>query len=507
MNQIGKWNWLGVVAALALVGAGCVDRGAQKQAKRTEAIVTDPVRAVSVALPQSQSLKETLEITGQIQTALDVQVSAKISGRLTEVFVQEGDEVTAGQVLAKQETTQVLAQVRQAQASLQSAQATYLSAQSQLASALRNAAINPIKSRSNIRQSEAQLRSSKAQLQKTLNGARPEERRQAEATLASAKQGLDTQRKELDRVRVLVQQGAVPASRLDQQLASYQAAEAQFRNAQESVNLLRIGARQEDLETAREAVRQAEEALLLAKTNKQLDTLYTDQVEVARAQVASARSQIENAKASVEIATQALDDAVIRAPFSGRISGRAAQVGTVLGPGTPVVRVVGKSSSYFEGEIPETQVSKVKAGQSVQVDVDSVNVKLSATVSGISPRGSSVGRQFLVRVVFNGAPAGLAPGLFAKGTITLSELIANTVVPQTAVVDRGGRNVVFVVQGDVVREVKVETGLRGDRVVEVKGIDRDANVVVSGQQGLEDGTKVRIERTAAKDAGGATVGS
>lgn len=490
MNRTQFW----IVAGIAVVAAGgCVNREAQQQAKQTASIVQDPVKLVTVQPVGTQKISETLEISGQIVTADDVQVGAKLSGRLGGVLVRDGDSVSAGQLIAFMDASQANAQYRQALGQL-------ASAQSQLAQAINNAAIAPTKSRAAVRQAEAavrvaqeQLRSAQANLRKVLAGARSEERAQSKANVEAAKANLDQSQKNLNRVSTLVAEGALPQSQLDAAQAQYANSLTAYENALQVQAMQVNGARPEDIEiaratvsTAQQSVAQAEEGVRTARAQQRLDVLLNDAVRTAQAQVSSAQ-------AAVELARVAVNDTQIRAPFSGRVSGRPLQSGTIVSPGMTIVRIVGGQGSYFEGQIPENGVRFVSAGKPVKVSVDALpGQAFNGAVLAVSPAGSEVGRQFTVRISIGGPIGAIRPGMFAKGVIDLRTVPNAMVVPTTAVVRRGNKDVVFVMVGDKAKQVPVTKGIEQGSMVEVIGLSVGDPVVVQGQNDLDDGVKIKL---------------
>lgn len=491
MKRIGLIS----LAALALVATGCVNRAAQEQAKVTEKIVSDPTVSVSVQPVGFQTLTETLQITGQVTTSDDTQVGAKISGKITAVYVKDGDPVVAGQTIAVQETTALNAQLNQALASVQTAASSLQSANAQLSQALQNARVQPSKSLAAVRQAEAQVRSAKASLDKALKGARTEERTQAEWAVRSAKSNLDKAQKDLDRYTTLVNQGAAARSLLDQAQNAYNTALAQYNDALQRQLTITNGSRPEDIEVAREAVRSAEENLRSARAQQSLDVNLNDQVVAARAQVGAARAQMQSAQSQVTIARQALSDATIKAPFTGKVSGNPIQVGTVAAPGTPIVRIVGKQGSYFEGEVPELNIDKIGVGSPTKITVSALGeVPFSGIVKAISPAGETVGRLFRVRIAILGDSAALKPGMYAKGEIVLRTIPNASTVPTISIVKRDGKDVVFVAEGDKAKAVPVKTGLQTDGVIQVDGLQSGQQVVTAGANALDDGSKIKIEK-------------
>jgi RND family efflux transporter MFP subunit len=472
----------GILAlVLAFCAVGCVDRKGQLAAKETSEIVNDPLKDVSVTAVKVEDIKELLQVNGEIVTSDDAQVSAQSSGKIRSVFVKEGDMVTQGQVIAKMDSDNLQQQVDQARASLANSTAT-------LAQATANARLAPAKSTAAVRQAEAAVRSAKSQLQKSLNGARPEERQQAQNNVESAKSNMDTAKKNLERTRTLVKEGALADSALDTALNAYETATSQYQNALQAQRLVQDQVRPEDIETAREAVRQAEQSLASAKSSKSLDVVLVDQVNGARAQVNSARAQLE-------VAQKNLSDAAIKAPFSGRVYGRPLQAGVVVGSGTPIARIVGGSGVYFEGQAPSDKIGRIQTGTPVAISVDAVPGKTFAgKVINISPQGDNVARLFNVRIQFDQLSGNVKPGMFANGSVVLSETKGAMMVSEESIISRDGIKYVMVADGQKAKKVIVTTGVKKGATLEVKGLSSNAQVISKGQGALVDGSKIRIAK-------------
>lgn len=469
-----------VLSLSVLVVGGCVNRDAQKQAKRTEQILRDPTKPVTVEPIGTRSMRDLLELTGQVTTGEDVAVGSKNPGKLISVYVRDGDSVSAGQLLATQDTSTQMISMQQAQAQVSAAMAA-------LSQARQNAIVGPRRSTAALETARAQLRSAKAQLQKALNGARPEERRQAEAAVAGARSAMETAKKQAERARELFNADAISRSQLEVAENTYQGALSQYQSALETLSLSKNSARAEDISSARESVRQAEEGVRSAEAQKSLDSLLTEQVRAAEA-------NLRSAQAAVGLIQQQVSDAQIRAPFSGRVYGRPAQPGSVVGAGSPVVRIIGSGGVYFEGEAPESAIASIIPGSPVDITVDALTGrKFAGKVTNLSPQASSVGRLFSVRIQFLAMPAEIKPGMFARGSIAIKTVAAATVVPSSAIVRRGGQDMVFTVSNNTAKEAKVTRGLEQGGFTQVTGVAPGEQVVVKGQNELVDGSKVTIE--------------
>ncbi len=474
-----KFGWI-ALATIVLASSGCVDRAKQAQAQKTQQLIENPVRPVTVEPVQFKTVSQTLSITGDVTTSQDTQIGSKTSGRLASVYVNDGDTVKVGQLLATLDNTSIQNQLQQALAAMSGAQAQY--AQARL-----NAVVGPAKTSATIQSAEAQLRSAQAALRKAVSGARPEERAQIDAQVKTAKTNLDTAQKDLARKKDLVAQGALAQAELDLSQNAYMAALSQYNIALQNRVMTKEGTRSEDLMVAQEAVRSAQGTLAQAKAAKQLDPLLSDQVLTAKAQVDTAQAQIN-------IAKQALADTQIRAPYDGRIAGKPVQAGTVVTPGQGIVRLIGSTGLYFEGDVPESAVDSVRPGKTTSVKIDALPGRtFVGYVVNVSPVSQNLGRLFQARIQINGDLSGVKPGMFASGDILLKSVPNATVVPSSAVVQRDGKSVVFIVDGNKAHQVAVTTGLSQENYIQVQGLVAGQQVVIRGMEDLVDGTPVQAQ--------------
>lgn len=470
--------WMALVPLL-VAAAGCVNRESQAQAKRTEELIADPTVPVSVTRATRETLVQTLAITGSIAATEDVAVGAKVAGRISAVYVRDGDEVRAGQIVAQIDPSDAQQIVRQALSGVSAARA-------QLQQALSNAAIGPARSEAAVEAARAQLRQAEEQLRKVRAGAREQERAQAQAAVNAARSNMETAKKALERAQRLFAEGALPRSAVEQAENAYQAALSAFEQAVQAQSLVQEGARVEDVRAAEEQVRLARENVRAAEAAKKLDVVLDQQVEAARAQVRAAEAQLA-------LARQQLADTAIRSPFSGRVAGKPIQPGAVVAAGTPVCRIVGTEGIYFDAEIPEERLIDVRIGTTMEVRLDALpDWSTTGTIVGVNPVVRDVGRLASVRVRLASADPRIKPGMFARGQVEIRRIEGAIVVPEVAIVRRRGRDLVFVVEDSKARQIEVRKGLVSDGRVQVEGLAEGMNVVIRGQEQLSDGSRVRI---------------
>ena len=164
--------------------------------------------------------------TGTIE-ATQVDVSVKITGRILERLVNEGDKVTRGQPLVRLDDSELAADVRRLEAGLRSAQAT---------------------------------------LRDLEKGARPQEIEDARAAVSSAEATRSMTEREFQRTDQLFKQNLIAAQDVDRARQAFDVARAQERSAREKLALLLEGSRPDQIDAARWQVSQAESALVQAQS-------------------------------------------------------------------------------------------------------------------------------------------------------------------------------------------------------------------------------------------------
>jgi RND family efflux transporter MFP subunit len=437
-------------------------------------------------------MRQAVEVTGSLCTLDDVSLSPKVSGRLTQVYVREGDTVQAGQVLFEQETKDLMTQLRQAEAGL-------AGARSQLLQAKEDAASSPVQTSAGIESARAALAQAQAALRKLEQGARDQEIAQAEQAVEAARARWEFTVADHKRLSSLFDDGAISEQQLDAARTEMDSAKAAYDSAVQALSLLREGAREEDLEAARQAVRQAEQQLVLAEAGRTADS-------IKRERVVAAEAAVRQAEAGVQLATQQLADARVYSPITGQVEERYAHPGQMVMPGTPILRIVSLGNVCFEGNVPETEIRYVSVGQAVDVRVDAYpNEVLSGRVAAIRPMGDEQARLFAVRIALSDEQGRLRPGMFARGQVLVRTVPEAIVVSKDAVVSRHGATTVFVVSKGTAEERAVTTGLSDVEYFQVTGVEPGEQVVVKGQDILTDGARVQIERTHPGEPGGEEV--
>ena len=247
----------------------------------------------------------------------------------------------------------------------------------------------------------------------------------------------------------------------------------------------------------RAALAEAEAAFAEAKANaaraRQLErtgAISTQQIAQAVTAEQTARARVDASRARMRAEQVRLSQTRVLAPDDGVISQRTATVGAVTQPGQELFRLIRQGRLEWRAEVTADELATIRAGQPVTV-LAAGGTTVEGKVRMIAPTVDAATRQALVYVDLAAAD-GIRAGMFARGEFTLGSADATT-VPAAAVMRREGFDIVYLLDGDRARAVKVETGRRHeDRVEIVRGLEADAKVIDSGVPFLADGDRVRV---------------
>lgn len=238
-----------------------------------------------------------------------------------------------------------------------------------------------------------------------------------------------------------------------------------------------------------------------------LDTAQT-RTSRARASIASLKAQIAVAEANARVAQVAYEQTLIKAPFSGLVLTKSANVGDIVTPfssaaGTTgaVVTMADMDTLEVEADVSEASISKVTVGQPVEIQLDAYpELRLVGKVSRIVPTVDRAKATLLVKVSFVERDERVLPDMSAKAAFLSRELKPDERKPvpavrPEAVVKRDGRDVLLVVgKDDRVSVVPVTVGEKVGDLLRIDGAAPGTRVVIAPADKLGAGSAV----TAAK---------
>lgn len=367
------------------------------------------------------SIASTVNATGNIEPEAELSLSFRTTGRVADVYVIAGQSVSAGQLLATLETTDLTLALAQSKISLEISQAQLAKlidppSTSDIAAA--QAAL--VVAQSGVAGAEAALESAQASYRQLLVGPSEAQRtvnlaqvRQAEANLKRAQQTYN-------QVKNQPNIGELPqSSELEQATVAYEVAKAQAALTEEGANQAEIAAARNQIVQAEVQLRQAQSNVVTAQNN--LQTLVNgpdvEDVRVAQAQVRQAQlSQLQ--------AENSLSNAQLIAPANGVLSQVNVRQGELTGALAAIV-LTNLDSFHMTVLVDEIDVRQVAVGQTVRLSVDALPDRdLTGRVTEIAPVANNVSGVIAYEVTVTPDPsdAPLRAGMSATAIITTAQV-------------------------------------------------------------------------------------
>jgi HlyD family secretion protein len=297
-----------------------------------------------------------IAVSGNIELT-EVNIAFKTAGKLLERTVDEGDAVKRGQLVARLDRDQLLAQRDRERAAL-------ASAQSQLAQAESALAWQKDTTAADVEQRRADLAANQAKLLEMKNGSRPQEVQEAKAAVDSAQSEQERAKRDWDRAQALYKNDDISTAQYDQYRNRWESAGAMLKQANERYALVLAGPRAEQVEAQSAQVQRARGALKASEANR---------LEIKRRQqeLVTRRAEIERSKANLALIESQLADTVAASPVDGVVLVKSADVGEVLSAGAPVVTVGDIEHPWLRAYINETDLGRVKLGSKARLTTDS----------------------------------------------------------------------------------------------------------------------------------------
>ena len=306
-------------------------------------------------------------------------ISARISGHLSEVLVEDAQIVKAGDVLVKIDPRDYEVAVSQAQANLADAEASLESARTDLpiistntASTLQNAKSSRADANAGLLGAERQFEAAEARLAT------------AQAQVNEAEANYKKAADDAARYKLLVDKDEISRQTYDQAEQTALAAKATVAAQNAAVLEARhnAGVAEAAIQQAQTKIPQADASIQSAMTRPQQVSQSQSRLKSAAAKVAELQAQLDQAKLN-------LSYTIIVAPVSGIVGKKTAEIGQNVSPGEQLMAVVPLDDVWVTANFKETQLRKMKPGQKVKFTVDAYDHKFSGHVTGIGGASGS----------------------------------------------------------------------------------------------------------------------
>src|SRR5580692_4084103 len=306
-------------------------------------------------------------------------ISARISGHLSEVLVEDSQIVKAGDVLVKIDPRDFEVAVSQAQANLADAEASLENARTDLPIISTNTASQLQTARSSRPDANAGLLSAERQFEA------------AQARLATAKAQVNeaqaNYKKAADdaaRYKLLVDKDEISRQTYEQAEQTAEAAKATVAAQSAAVQEAHhnAGVAEAAIQQAQAKIPQADASIQSAMTRPQQVSQSESRAKSAAAKVAEFQAQLDQAKLN-------LSYTIIVAPVSGIVGKKTAEIGQNVSPGEQLMAVVPLEDVWVTANFKETQLRKMKPGQKVKFSVDAYDHEYTGHVTGIGGASGS----------------------------------------------------------------------------------------------------------------------
>ena len=235
--------------------------------------------------------------------------------------------------------------------------------------------------------------------------------------------------------------------------------------------------------------------------------LSTSQLDVVRSQMVAKKSLIEVTRARIARAEAELESARIRlgytqvkADWEGGnetrvVAERYVDAGETVAANAHLLRIVELDPITAVFFVTERDYARLSVGQQASLGTDAYpGVDFVGSVQRIAPVFSETTRQARIELLVENPDRRLKPGMFIRATVMLQRVEDAIIVPELALTQRDGREGVFMVDtdGKTARWQVIEPGIRQDGKLQVTGAALSGQVVVLGQQLLDDGSELRV---------------
>ncbi len=272
---------------------------------------------------------------------------------------------------------------------------------------------------------------------------------------------------------------------MNQSLSNAQSAyDTALDNYNRQKSLFDIGAiSQVALDAAKTSLDNASVALETAKASADLNTSVIEPQSQA-----SAKAAVDQAKAALDLAVNSLSNCTVKAPISGYISSKNANVGQTAAQGMEVFSI--KNSDFVDVEINVTEavVGSLSVGTPAKITIKSAKITdADATVSVLGEAKNDATGMYTVKVSMDNANSKIKSGMMADVRLVTDKVEDALVIPENAVLKDGDTLYVYVANGNKAVKKEIEIGVDDGKNTQVlSGISNGDKVIVDGKEYLSD---------------------
>lgn len=467
----------------------------------------DTPEVTVVKVETRRELRSTVTASGEVRPIQFINLTSEVQGRIEEIYVKEGDQVTKGQPLVRLDPNQLesstdaqLASVQAAQSETQVSRSQVVAAQNQLSQAQQG--LNA--SQASVDTALQQVASARQQVVASQTEV---DRAQVEVNAA---------RRELKRSEELLESNVISRLEFDQAKDRVATAEANLRNAQARLRSQQLSINEAEARVKEARARASQQEVAVRDARRGVDT--------ANLSANSSARRAEQQAALLRGQRNQRDKTLQMAPINGVIADIPSKVGTFAVANlssTPLLTIADMSTINVEVKVDETEIDKVEVGQIAKVKVDAFGERefsgevtqktplalgKSQTTGGLSTNiNVQEAKEFRVVIQLkdlnDDIKNGLRPGMSATATITTKTVENVVAVPLQAIVEKqpeaspsatvqGDSTAtadkpkpikgVFVMDGNKAKFIEVTTGITGESDIQITAGLSEGQEVITG---------------------------
>lgn len=239
------------------------------------------------------------------------------------------------------------------------------------------------------------------------------------------------------------------------------------------------------------------------KDYNRFKNLYADK-SASQKELDDVTANFEMSKARLEAAKQMKNEvnaqfaySNITAPFAGVVTSKTVKEGDMANPGQPLISVETPGNFEVIAMVPETEISEITNGTSVDVIVKSINESLKGRVTEVSTSAKHTGGQYLVKIAIDKTDANILSGMFVtvQFPVERQSKTEMVLIPTEAIITNGQLSGVYTVSQNntaLLRWLRLGRTY-GDQVEVLSGLSADESYIVSAEGKLFNGVKVSIQ--------------
>lgn len=217
------------------------------------------------------------------------------------------------------------------------------------------------------------------------------------------------------------------------------------------------------------------------------------EMQASDAVLRTAEAQFAQAKAQYESVAQSYADLDVKSPIDGIVTALNVKIGDMVANTAPAATVVDMEKVYVTVSVSEKVINFLKGNQEALVEIASAGKSVEGQIDSLSLAADARTGKYDLKVFIDNEDGLIKPGMFAKVTIATETKNDVIVVPTEAIIFHNGRDVVYVVNGNIVEEREVTVGLENGKQSEIlSGLKEGEVIVIKGMNFVNDGSEIKI---------------